>query len=87
MDWGGLSTILVEQAKLDDPGTRLTAIRWLKEFVVIAKEALLPHYPEILGAVLPCMSNPNEDICQVCFALGSKCGFQLSRGLDAGKSF
>ncbi|KAK9810224.1 hypothetical protein WJX72_006988 [[Myrmecia] bisecta] len=64
-DYGSLAEILVSCASSADEGTRLTAIRWLKEFVVVAKEQLLPHYAAILGAVLPCISHPNHDICMM----------------------
>lgn len=64
-DFGALAKILVDRAKSRDEGTRLTAIRWLKDFVGLAREQLVPHCAAILGAVLPCISHPNNDIAQV----------------------
>lgn len=31
---------------------RLTAINWIKEFVLLGKEQLIPHYGELLEAIL-----------------------------------
>ena len=63
-DFGALAKILVDRAKSKDEGTRLTAIRWLKDFVGLAREQLMPQWAAILGAALPCISHPNNDIAQ-----------------------
>lgn len=64
-DYGELAAILVQQAHSQEVSTRLTALRWLSEFVKGAKEQLLPQYAAVLRAVLPNISHPNYEIAQV----------------------
>jgi hypothetical protein len=47
-----------------DDLTRLTALKWLKEFVALAGGALLPWYGDILAAALPGIGHPNREIQQ-----------------------
>ena len=58
VDLCALAAVLVRQSGAEDEVTRLTGLRWLREVVVLAKEALLPQYADILGAVLPAISYP-----------------------------
>ena len=60
-----LSCILVEKSGSQDEFTRLTAIKWLKEFVEMASGQLVEQYPAILGVVLSNISHSNKDIQQV----------------------
>lgn len=52
------------QTKQKDDLTRLTALKWLKEFVALAGGALLPWYGDILAAALPGIGHPNREIQQ-----------------------
>eukprot|EP00775_Hariotina_reticulata_P005343 gene5343-5580_t len=65
VDWLALAAILVDKASSQDEFTRITAIKWIKEFVEQASGQLVGLYPELIGAVLPNISHPNKDIQQV----------------------
>ena len=65
IDFHALAVILVDKSSSQDEFTRLTAIKWLKEFVAIAPQQLVPQYAEIIGAVLPNISHSSKDIQQV----------------------
>ena len=65
MEYGELADILVKEAQSADEVTRMTALRWLRAFVIQAKDQLMPYYAIILAAVLPNVSHNNQDICQV----------------------
>eukprot|EP00798_Chlamydomonas_sp_ICE-L_P022232 gene22232-29299_t len=65
VDFCELSRTLVENSSSQDEFTRLTAIKWLKEFVEMASGQLLEQYPQILGAVLLNISHPSKEIQQV----------------------
>ena len=69
IEYGELADILVRQAQSTDEVTRMTALRWLRAFVIQAKDQLMPYYAVILAAVLPNVSHNNQDICQVKHAL------------------
>eukprot|EP00004_Rigifila_ramosa_P026515 TRINITY_DN8295_c0_g1_i2.p1 TRINITY_DN8295_c0_g1~~TRINITY_DN8295_c0_g1_i2.p1 ORF type:complete len:751 (+),score=211.07 TRINITY_DN8295_c0_g1_i2:93-2255(+) len=45
-----------------DEFTRLTALSWVSEFILIGKETLLPYTAQLLECVLPALSNDNEEI-------------------------
>lgn len=64
LDYLALATVLVEAAKSGDDAIRLTALRWLRSFVVDAKAELLPLYAPILQAILPALSSSTQDIQQ-----------------------
>ena len=65
VEYGELADILVNEAQSADEVTRMTALRWLRAFVIQAKDQLMPYYAVILAAVLPNVSHNNQDICQV----------------------
>ncbi|KAL0761237.1 hypothetical protein Bca101_077387 [Brassica carinata] len=54
VDYGRMAEILVQRASSPDEFTRLTAITWL-----------VRYYADILGAILPCISDKNEEIREV----------------------
>ncbi|XP_042426218.1 protein VAC14 homolog isoform X2 [Zingiber officinale] len=62
VDYGRMAEILVQRAGSPDEFTRLTAITWINEFVKLGREQLVPYYAEILGAILPCISDREEKI-------------------------
>ncbi|KAK8512694.1 hypothetical protein V6N12_030110 [Hibiscus sabdariffa] len=62
VDYGRMTEILVERAASPDEFTRLTAITWINEFVKLGGEQLVPYYADILGAILPCISDKEEKI-------------------------
>ncbi|CAL9039950.1 protein VAC14 homolog [Musa acuminata AAA Group] len=62
VDYGRMAEILVQRAGSSDEFTRLTAITWINEFVKLGGEQLVPYYADILGAILPCISDKEEKI-------------------------
>ncbi|XP_047332655.1 protein VAC14 homolog [Impatiens glandulifera] len=62
VDYGRMAEILVQRAASGDEFTRLTAITWINEFVKLGGDQLLPYYADILGAILPCISDKEEKI-------------------------
>ncbi|KAG6405522.1 hypothetical protein SASPL_133112 [Salvia splendens] len=57
-----MAEILVQRAASPDEFTRLTAITWITEFVKLGGDQLVPHYADILGAILPCISDKEDKI-------------------------
>ncbi|WJX48434.1 PtdIns(3,5)P(2) sythesis regulation factor [Trifolium repens] len=62
VDYGRMAEILVQRAGSGDEFTRLTAITWINEFVKLGGDQLVPYYADILGAILPCISDKEEKI-------------------------
>ncbi|XP_042986071.1 protein VAC14 homolog isoform X2 [Carya illinoinensis] len=62
VDYGRMAEILVQRAASQDEFTRLTAITWINEFVKLGGDQLIPYYADILGAILPCISDKEEKI-------------------------
>ncbi|GAX78869.1 hypothetical protein CEUSTIGMA_g6308.t1 [Chlamydomonas eustigma] len=64
IDFNGLSRILVDKSYSQDEATRLTAMRWLKNFVEMGSTQLVEQYPFILGAVLTNISTSSREVQQ-----------------------
>ncbi len=47
---------------LVDEFTRLAAINWINEFIIIGKEELLTFSAQLLSAILPCLSHDVQGI-------------------------
>ncbi|XP_010926110.1 protein VAC14 homolog isoform X2 [Elaeis guineensis] len=62
VDYGRMAEILVQRAGSPDEFTRLTAITWINEFVKLGGDQLVPYNADILGAILPCISDKEEKI-------------------------
>ncbi|QCD89573.1 protein VAC14 homolog isoform X2 [Vigna unguiculata] len=62
VDYGRMAEILVQRAGSPDEFTRLTAITWINEFVKLGGDQLVPYYADILGAILPCISDKEDKI-------------------------
>ena len=65
VDYPGMAPTLVAQARAGDEVSKLIALRWLREFVRLAKPQLLPHYAAVLEAVLPGLSHPSSEVATV----------------------
>ncbi|GLI67554.1 hypothetical protein VaNZ11_011781 [Volvox africanus] len=61
-----LTATVVDRAGSPDELTRLTSIHWLRAFVELAPDRVLPHVPAILGVVLYNISSHNVDIQREC---------------------
>ncbi|KHG01887.1 Protein VAC14 [Gossypium arboreum] len=62
VDYSRMAEILVQRAASPDEFTRLTAITWINEFVKLGRDQLVPYYADILGVILPCISDKEEKI-------------------------
>ncbi|ESQ33147.1 hypothetical protein EUTSA_v10003708mg [Eutrema salsugineum] len=62
VDYGRMAEILVQRASSPDEFTRYTAITWINEFVKLGGDQLVRYYADILGAILPCISDKEEKI-------------------------
>ncbi|KAJ6848298.1 protein VAC14-like protein isoform X1 [Iris pallida] len=62
VDYGRMAEILVQRAGSSDAFTRLTSITWINEFVKLGGDQLVPYYADILGAILPCISDKEDKI-------------------------
>ncbi|KAL9254425.1 VAC14-like protein [Drosera capensis] len=62
VDYGRMAQILVQRAGSHDEFTRQTAITWINEFVKLGGDQLVPYYADILGSILPCISDKEEKI-------------------------
>ena len=65
VDLGAVALVAVRQARSGDEDTRLTALRWLRELVQLARQALMPQCAAILGSVLPAISSPAPALARV----------------------
>jgi len=68
LEFGPLVSILVHQCLSKDRLNRLTAITWIEELIHhphSGGDELLPHHAEVLGAILYCISDLEEQICLV----------------------
>ncbi|KAF3320141.1 protein VAC14 isoform X1 [Carex littledalei] len=88
VDYGRMAEILVRRCGSTDEFTRLTAVIWVNEFVNLGGDQLVAHYADIVGAILPCISDKEEKIR----AIASETNKELrklkpdpSEGFDVGK--
>ena len=68
LEFGPLVSILVSQSLSKDRLNRLTAITWIQEIIHhphSGGDALLPHHADVLGAILYCISDSEEQISLV----------------------
>lgn len=65
VDLGAVALVAVRQARSGDEDTRLTALRWLRELVQLARQALLPQCAAILSSVLPAISSSAPALARV----------------------
>jgi vacuole morphology and inheritance protein 14 len=88
VDYGRMAEILVRRCGSTDEFTRLTSIIWVNEFVKLAGDQLVPHYADIVGAILPCISDKEEKIrALACETNDELRGLkpELSEGFDVGR--
>ncbi|KAL8142084.1 hypothetical protein V2J09_015116 [Rumex salicifolius] len=86
-DYGRMAEILVQRARSSDEFTRQTAITWIYEFVKLGGDQLVPYYADILGAILPCISDKEEKIRVVAQETNEELRAieaNLSEGFDVG---
>eukprot|EP00245_Coleochaete_scutata_P015075 TRINITY_DN658_c0_g1_i1.p1 TRINITY_DN658_c0_g1~~TRINITY_DN658_c0_g1_i1.p1 ORF type:complete len:730 (+),score=139.98 TRINITY_DN658_c0_g1_i1:143-2332(+) len=62
VEYGKMTEILVNRASSPDEFTSSTAMTWIQEFVKLGGNQLTKYYADILGVVLPAMSDKTENI-------------------------
>ncbi|KAJ3278003.1 hypothetical protein HK104_002750 [Borealophlyctis nickersoniae] len=62
LDIGRMTEILGPHLMSTDEETQATALRWINEFISLARETMLPFTPMLLNAILPSLSHSVTDI-------------------------
>jgi vacuole morphology and inheritance protein 14 len=62
VEFGPMVAILVGQCNSKERFNRLTAINWVQEFINLGGDRLLLFYSEILGAIMHCISDADQEI-------------------------
>ena len=57
VEYSKIAEILIKHINSKDTSTQRTALIWVNEFIVLAKEILLPYTSDFLGAILPSLSS------------------------------
>ena len=71
-DYETLVLIVLPHCQVHHDFTVLTGLRWIREFLQRAGHSLLSKTPEILGAVLPCISHREENIRQIAVRINTQ---------------
>lgn len=62
VELGPMMLILVAQCESQDKFARLTGLSWMKEFIQLGQTKLFPFCADILGALLQCISDSEDEI-------------------------
>ncbi|TPX68575.1 hypothetical protein SpCBS45565_g03061 [Spizellomyces sp. 'palustris'] len=62
LDIGRMTEILIPHLMSTDEETQATALRWINEFIILAREVMLPYTPMLLNAILPSSAHSVNDI-------------------------
>ncbi|EFA83986.1 hypothetical protein PPL_03059 [Heterostelium album PN500] len=62
VDYENMVKIIVPHCGSTDEFTRLRALAWINEFIIVGREKLLPYTPHILSGILPNLSHQLTDI-------------------------
>ncbi|KAJ3020188.1 hypothetical protein HKX48_001188 [Thoreauomyces humboldtii] len=57
LDIGRMTEILIPHLMSTDEETQATSLRWINEFILLAREVMLPFSPMLLNAILPCLAH------------------------------
>ncbi|KAI9095262.1 vacuolar protein 14 C-terminal Fig4p binding-domain-containing protein [Phlyctochytrium arcticum] len=57
LDIGRMTEILIHHLMSTDEETQAMALRWINEFILLAREVMLPYSPQLLNAILPCLAH------------------------------
>ncbi|KAF2071122.1 hypothetical protein CYY_007551 [Polysphondylium violaceum] len=75
VDYGSLVKIIISHCTSTDDFTRLRALTWINEFILVGKEMLLPYSPFLLNGILPSLSHQLVEIEQ----MASLCNVNLHK--------
>ena len=62
VEFGPMVGILVGQCQSIEKSNRLTALRWVNEFIILGKTRLVLFYAKMLSAIMHCISDQEPDI-------------------------
>ncbi|KAJ3162182.1 hypothetical protein HDU88_007103 [Geranomyces variabilis] len=65
LDIGRMTEILIPHLMSTDEETQATSLRWINEFITLAREVILPFSPMLLNAILPSLAHSVGAIKQV----------------------
>ncbi|KAJ3125519.1 hypothetical protein HK098_000206 [Nowakowskiella sp. JEL0407] len=57
LDFGKMVNILAPHLSSNDEETQATALRWINEFILLAKEVLIPFTPMLIDSILPSLAH------------------------------
>ncbi|KAJ3152671.1 hypothetical protein HDU86_005544 [Geranomyces michiganensis] len=57
LDIGRMTEILIPHLMSTDEETQATSLRWINEFITLAREVILPFSPMLLNAILPSLAH------------------------------
>ena len=63
VDINTMINTVISQTHNKDKFIRITAVSWIREFVLVSEEWGLP-YSQLLEALLPCLSDEEEEVQQ-----------------------
>jgi len=61
VEYQKIAEILIKHINSRDPATQKTALIWVNEFILLARELMLPYTSDFLGAILPALSYQNPE--------------------------
>jgi vacuole morphology and inheritance protein 14 len=64
LDLSPIINILVQRSTDPDNFTRLSAVVWIHSFIETGDQKLIVFYAELLGTVLKCISDSDDDVCR-----------------------
>ncbi|KAJ1570089.1 hypothetical protein HK096_002277 [Nowakowskiella sp. JEL0078] len=62
LDFGRMVDILTPHLSSSDEETQATALRWINDFILLAKEIMLPFAPMLINAILPSLAHAVNQI-------------------------
>ncbi|KAI8917713.1 vacuolar protein 14 C-terminal Fig4p binding-domain-containing protein [Powellomyces hirtus] len=65
LDIGRMTEILIPHLMSTDEETQATSLRWINEFIILAREVILPFTPMLLNAILPSLAHSVASIKSV----------------------
>ncbi|KAI7867249.1 vacuolar protein 14 C-terminal Fig4p binding-domain-containing protein [Spinellus fusiger] len=58
VQYGKIIEILLPHLSSEEEDIQRTALQWINEFIIIAKDIVIQYTPKIIRAVLPCLAHP-----------------------------
>ncbi|KAL1915767.1 uncharacterized protein VTP21DRAFT_6526 [Calcarisporiella thermophila] len=62
VDYVRITQIFLPHLSSSDEEIQQTALRWINEFIILAKDVMVVFTPQLISAVLPCLAHPIHSI-------------------------